>query len=53
MKITLNGKVHAYISRGEYKARISPIQRVIVLHGDLILECVGGSWPFKSEMFLI
>jgi len=52
MKLTL--KVHVFISRGEYKALISIyIQRVMVLHGDLMLECVCGSWPFKLEMFLI
>lgn len=53
MKITLKSKVHVDIIRGEYKALISPIQIVIVLHRDMMLESVSTSLAFKLEKFHI
>lgn len=43
MKITLKATVHVYIIRGEHEAFINTIWTVIVLHGDVMLECVGAS----------
>ncbi len=47
MKITLKATVHDYIIRGEHEAFISIIWTVIVLHEDVMLECVGASWLSK------
>lgn len=47
MKITLKATVYDYIIRGEHEAFISTIWTVIVLHEDVMLECVGASWLSK------